>query len=109
MPQGETSKRRQLRGSAFERTVNTVLTDLVPTVTPVPEEATHVRVFSESSNAIVRFGFDSTVTSTNGHGLMFRVPVQYPIPPSCTVLSACRNAAGTSNIVYQFYSVGSQT
>ena len=111
MTVGESSKRRQQRGASWGEPLGATA-NLVSNTTamslPVPTEATHVRLYSDSDTVFVRLGWNTDPTAALGVMLGLRQSEILAIPPDALTLRAILTTAGTSNLNLWFYSVGSQ-
>lgn len=112
MPVGEASKRRQQRGASWGQTVGTfttVASNTVPVSLPVPPEATHMRVFTDSASIFARFGWNAAPTAAIGVMVGLRQPEVFLIPPEATAIQFILATAGSLGVSTYFYSRGSDS
>jgi hypothetical protein len=112
MAAGESAKRRQQRGASWGQTVGTdttVASNTVAVSLAIPPEATHMRVFANTTSVGVRFGWNTAPTASIGVFLGLRIPEVFAVPPDATTIQFILTSAGSVGVSAYFYSRGSDS
>jgi|AntDeeMinimDraft_6_1070357.scaffolds.fasta_scaffold35265_1 hypothetical protein len=111
MAAGESAKRRQQRGVSWGQALGdniTVASNSVAVSLAIPPEATHMRVFANSTSTFVRFGWNVEPIVTSGTLLGLRTPEVFAVTPEATTIQFILASTGSVGVSVYFYAVGSQ-